>query len=148
MPGSSSRGRGPLADRIDSNPGTDRAAARDLAVTAARAAARKGGTDVVVLEVGDVLVIADEFVVASASNDRLVRAVVDEVERAVRDEGHGSPLRVEGTDDRHWVLMDYGDVVVHVFLSETRAYYELERLWSDVPRVAWDEAAASRPGGT
>jgi ribosome-associated protein len=98
----------------------------------------------VILEVGDVLVVADEFVVASAGNDRLVKAVVDEVERAVEEVGHGKPLRIEGLDDRHWVLIDYGDVVVHVFVQETRDYYELERLWSDVPRVQWSEPAASR----
>ena len=112
---------------------------------AARAADAKGATDVVVLEVGDVLVVADEFVIASASNDRLVKALVDDVERAVGEAGFGAPLRVEGLDDRHWVLIDYGDVVVHVFVAETRQYYELERLWSDVPRVAWDEAAAAAP---
>jgi ribosome-associated protein len=102
----------------------------------------------VVLEVGDVLVVADEFVIVSASNDRQVKAIVDDVERAVGEGGYGKPLRVEGLDDRHWVLMDYGDVVVHVFLEETRAYYELERLWRDVPRVAWGEVAASRPTGS
>ena len=115
---------------------------------AARAADAKGASDVVVLEVGDVLVVADEFVIASASNDRLVKALVDDIERAVAEAGFGTPLRVEGLDDRHWVLIDYGDVVVHVFLAETRDYYELERLWSDVPRLAWDEAAASRPTGS
>jgi ribosome-associated protein len=99
----------------------------------------------VVLEVGDVLVVADEFVVVSASNDRQVKAIVDEVERAVDEAGHGRPLRVEGLDDRQWVLMDYGDVVVHVFLAPTRRYYELERLWGDVPRIEWAEPAASRP---
>jgi ribosome-associated protein len=98
----------------------------------------------VILEVGDVLVVADEFVIASASNDRLVKAIVDDVERAIDDAGFGKPLRVEGLDDRHWVLVDYGDVVVHVFLDETRDYYELERLWSDVPRIAWAEPAASQ----
>jgi ribosome-associated protein len=97
----------------------------------------------VILEVGDVLVVADEFVIVSASNDRLVKALVDDVERAVAEAGHGRPLRVEGLDDRHWVLIDYGDVVVHVFLQETRNYYELERLWSDVPRVEWAEPATS-----
>jgi ribosome-associated protein len=97
----------------------------------------------VILEVGDVLVVADEFVIASASNDRLVKAIVDDLEQAVDEAGFGKPLRVEGLDDRHWVLIDYGDVVVHVFLDETREYYELERLWSDVPRVAWAEAAAA-----
>jgi ribosome-associated protein len=98
----------------------------------------------VILEVGDVLVVADEFVIVSASNDRLVKAIVDDLEQAVDDAGFGRPLRVEGLAERNWVLIDYGDVVVHVFLDETREYYELERLWSDVPRLAWAEAAASQ----
>jgi ribosome-associated protein len=97
----------------------------------------------VILEVADVLVVADEFVIASAGNDRQVKAIVEEVERRVALAGLAKPLRVEGLDDRHWVLLDYGDVVVHVFLDETRSYYELERLWSDVPRVAWAEAVSS-----
>ena len=96
-----------------------------------------------ILEVADVLVVADEFVIASAGNDRQVKAIVEEVERRVAEAGMAKPLRVEGLDDRHWVLLDYGDVVVHVFLDETRAYYELERLWADVPRVAWAEAVSS-----
>jgi ribosome-associated protein len=111
---------------------------------AARAADAKGARDVLILEVGDVLVVADEFVIASASNDRLVRAVVDDVERLVAEAGFSRPLRMEGLDDRHWVLIDYGDVVVHVFLDETRDYYELERLWGDVPRIEWAEPAATR----
>ena len=111
----------------------ERAAARDLAMVAARAAEAKGAHDVIVLEVGDVLVVADEFVIASASNDRLVKAIVDDVERLVAEAGFSQPLRIEGLDDRHWVLIDYGDVVVHVFLDETREYYELERLWADAP---------------
>ena len=97
-----------------------------------------------ILEVAEVLVVADEFVVVSASNDRMVKAIVDDVERALDEAGHGKPLRVEGLEDRHWVLVDYGDVVVHVFLEETREYYELERLWSDVPRIAWSEPAGTR----
>jgi ribosome-associated protein len=122
----------------------ERAAARDLAMVAARAADAKGAQDVVVLEVGDVLVVADEFVIASASNDRLVKAIVDDVERLVAEAGFSRPLRVEGLDDRHWVLIDYGDVVVHVFLDETREYYELERLWGDVPRLEWAQTAAAQ----
>ena len=94
-----------------------------------------------ILEVGEVLVVADEFVIASAGNDRQVKAIVGDVERAIAEAGHGRPLRVEGLDDRHWVLIDYGDVVVHVFLQEVREYYDLERLWSDVPRQAWEETA-------
>jgi ribosome-associated protein len=134
-----------VTDLTDSN---DRASARRHALVAARAADAKGGQDVVVLEVGDVLVVADEFVIVSASNDRLVKAIVDDVERAVDEAGHGKPQRVEGLADRHWVLIDYGDVVVHVFLDETRRYYELERLWSDVPRLEWAEPAAARPAVT
>jgi ribosome-associated protein len=101
----------------------------------------------VILEVADVLVVADEFVIASATNDRQVKAIVEEVEHQVGEAGLAKPLRVEGLDDRHWVLLDYGDVVVHVFLQETREYYELERLWGDVPRVEWAEAVASGAGG-
>lgn len=108
---------------------------------AARAADDKGAQDVVVLEVGDVLVVADEFVVASAANDRQVKAIVDEVERRVAEAGLSKPLRIEGRDERRWVLLDYGDVIVHVFLQEAREFYELERLWGDVPRVEWRESA-------
>jgi ribosome-associated protein len=110
---------------------------------AARAADAKGARDVVILEVAEVLIVADEFVVASAPNDRQVKAIVEEVECQVAEAGLAKPLRVEGLDDRHWVLLDYGDVVVHVFLEETREYYELERLWSDVPRIAWDDTVVS-----
>jgi ribosome-associated protein len=87
--------------------------------------------------VSGVLAVVDEFVVASASNDRQVRAIVDEIERKVAEAGLAKPLRVEGRDERRWVLLDYGDVVVHVFLREVRDYYELERLWADVPRIDW-----------
>ena len=91
------------------------------------------------LEVGDVLTIVDWFVITSASNPRQVRTIADEVEEQLERQGVGAPLRVEGRDDATWILMDYGDVVVHVFLDEVRAYYELERLWADVPRIDFDE---------
>jgi ribosome-associated protein len=119
--------------------------ARRLAIVAARAADDKGAEDVVILEVGDVLVVADEFVVASATNDRQVRAIVDEVERQVAEAGLSKPLRVEGRDERKWVLLDYGDVVVHVFLREVRDYYELERLWADVPQIEWNTPELAVP---
>jgi ribosome-associated protein len=112
---------------------------------AARAADDKGAQDVVILEVGDVLVVADEFVVASAANDRQVRAIVDEVERRVAEAGLSKPLRIEGRDERRWVLLDYGDVIVHVFLQEARDFYELERLWRDVPRVEWRGSTSLGP---
>ena len=110
------------------------------AILAAQAASSKKGTDPVVLAVGDVLSITDFFVIVSGTNPRQVRTIADEVEEQVRDAGGPKPLRVEGLDDLHWVLVDYGEFVVHVFLQETREYYELERLWSDVPTVEWEES--------
>ena len=112
------------------------------AVLAAHAAASKKALDPVVLAVGDVLSITDFFVIASGTNPRQVRTIADEIEQQVRDAGGPSPLRIEGLDDLHWVLIDYGEFVVHVFLQETREYYELERLWSDVPRVEWESATS------
>ena len=108
------------------------------AVEAARAADAKGGSDVVVLEVGPVLAVCEHFVIASGTNTRQVRTIAEEVEDRVAKAGGPRPIRVEGKNDLQWVLLDYGDLVVHVFLEETRQYYDLERLWSDVPRLAWE----------
>ncbi|MFM7062511.1 MAG: ribosome silencing factor [Actinomycetes bacterium] len=113
--------------------------ATDTARVAARAADAKGATDVVVLDVGDLLGICECFVVASASNPRLVRAVVDEVEAQVRAATGRSPRSVEGAAERRWVLMDFGDVVVHVFAEEEREYYRIERLYAEAPTVDWQE---------
>ena len=112
---------------------------------AARAAASKGGEDLLLLEVGQVIAICDVFVLASGRNHRQVKTIADEVEEHVRQAGGGSPLRVEGKEQAEWLVLDYGGLVVHVFLDETRRYYELERLWSDVPRLEWEDAG-SRQG--
>lgn len=92
------------------------------------------------LDVGDVLAITEAFVISGAGNSRLVKAVVEAVEDEVAAAGGPKPRRVEGLDKLEWVLMDYGEFVVHVFVEETRRFYELERLWADVPRVAWATA--------
>ena len=120
------------------------AAAAALAVTAARAADDKKAENTIVLQVGNVLGITEFFVVTSASNRRLVRTIVDAVEEQVRAEHGRSPLRSEGVGEQQWVLVDYGDVVVHVFAEEIRMYYEIERLYRDVPRLDW-RAAPSDP---
>lgn len=83
------------------------------------------------------LAIVDWFVIASAGNPRQVRTIAEEVEAQVKRQSGEGPLRVEGMDDARWVLLDFGDVVVHVFLEEVRAFYELERLWGDVERLDW-----------
>lgn len=110
------------------------------AVEAARAAHGKGATDILVLQVGDVLAITDYFVIVSASNPRLVRTVTQEIEDAVARAGGPRAARIEGMDESEWVLADYGAFVVHVFHTDARQYYELERLWSDVPVVPWDDS--------
>lgn len=111
-------------------------------IEAARAADAKSGLDVVILEVGPVIAVCEHFVIASGTNSRQVRAIAEEVEDRIREAGGPKPIRTEGKSDLQWVLLDYGDFVVHVFLDETRRYYDLERLWSDVPRVPWQEDAA------
>ena len=115
---------------------------REWARTAARAASAKGGEDTVIIEVGLVLAITDAFVITSGRNGRQVKTIAEEVEAKLKTEGGIKPIRVEGLGDSQWILLDYGDLVVHVFLDETREYYDLERLWSDAPRVAWEDEAA------
>lgn len=110
---------------------------RRVAIAAAAASAKKGN-EIVALDVGDILSITDAFVITSASNVRQVRTIVDEIEKAMKDQLSARPASVEGLDDATWVLLDFGDIVVHVFLDETRAYYELERLWADAPRIDWE----------
>jgi ribosome-associated protein len=108
------------------------------ASTAARVAADKQGTDIVALAVGEIIAIVDCFVLVSASNTRQVRTIVDEVRREL--DADGPPIGVEGLDDASWVLVDYGDIAVHVFLDETRSYYDLDRLWADAAQLDWAEA--------
>lgn len=111
--------------------------ARDLAVAIARVADDKQGSEILVLQVGDVIGVTEYFVIASASNRRLVKTLVDEIEEQIREQTGRSPLRTEGVREQQWVLVDYGDVVVHVFLSEIREFYEIERLYNDVPTIPW-----------
>lgn len=115
----------------------------DLAVLCARACDDKLATDIAVLPVGDVLAVTEYFVVASASNPRQVRAITDAVLTQVREATGRGPLRSEGVREQQWVLVDYGDVVVHVFSEETRRFYEIERLYKDVEPLDWAAAELS-----
>jgi ribosome-associated protein len=108
-----------------------------LAVAAARVCDDKGGTDVLVIDVGEVLGICSHFVIASASNPILVKAMSEAVEERLRDEFGQKPRSVEGAEGRRWVLIDFADIVVHVFHQEERAYYRIERLYADAPKVEW-----------
>ncbi len=115
---------------------------REIALLAASAAASKKAIDPVVLDVADTLVITSYFVIASGGSDRQVAAIADEVEKVVREQAGVKPIGREGERERKWVLLDFGDVVVHVFQPEEREFYRLEKLWSDAPRleVPGDEA--------
>jgi ribosome-associated protein len=120
---------------------TDRAI--ELATAAALAAAEKLATDVVALDVSDQLVITDVFLIASAPNDRQVRAIVDAIEEKLDALG-AKPLRREGAREGRWVLLDFGDLVVHVQHAEEREFYALERLWRDCPPIDLPEQARER----
>ncbi len=111
--------------------------AHPVAVAAARAADEKGATDVVALEVGPILGICESFVIASGRNTRQVRAIADEVEEQLRVLLDRKPRSVEGTTEQRWILLDFGDVIVHVFLDTEREFYRLERLYRDAPRIDW-----------
>jgi ribosome-associated protein len=123
---------------------TDPAGSREIALTAAKAAAAKQAADVTILDVHELIVITDFFVICSGQTERQVKTIVEEIEKAVRDLGE-RPIRREGEAGARWVLLDYIDVVVHVFTEQERRYYDLERLWRDAPRVAvhGEEVASS-----
>ena len=119
---------------------------REAAVAAARSASAKQAESVAILDVHGLIVITDYFVIASGETERQVRTIVEEVEKALRDLGR-KPVRREGETEGRWVLLDYVDVVVHVFAEEEREYYDLERLWRDAPRVDWNENGAASSSG-
>ena len=115
--------------------------AETVAIVAARAADDKQGSNILVLNVGDVLAITEMFVVVSASNSRQLRTIANEVTAKIREESDRPLLRSEGMAEQQWVLLDYGDVVVHIFSEDIREFYEIERLYQDVPVVNWQASA-------
>ena len=122
---------------------TDRAI--ELVHTAARAASDKLASAIVAFDVSEQLVITDAFVLCSASNERQVKAIVDEIEEKLREIG-AKPVRREGERDGRWVLLDYADIVVHVQHEEERSFYALERLWRDCPLIQLPATVTSGRG--
>jgi ribosome-associated protein len=118
---------------------------RAVAVAAARAASDKQASRIVVLDVREPIVITDYFVICTASSGRQIRSLLDEIERVTREMGV-KPVRREGEAEAGWWLLDYFDVVVHVFAEEEREYYDLERLWRDAPAVDWEASEAVSSG--
>ncbi len=121
---------------------TDRAV--ELAITAARAASDLKADEIIALDVSEQLVLTDVFLIASGTNERQVSAIVDAVEEALHRAGVKA-LRREGKSEGRWVLLDFGDIVVHVQHAEDRVYYALERLWKDCPVI---ELPADAQGGS
>ena len=126
---------------------TETTISQAIATAAAEAARDRQAADVVVLDVAELLTITDYFVICSAASAPQLKAVIEAVEERIRTELDRRPVRREGDADGGWLLLDYIDVVVHVFAEEARAYYDLERLWRDAPRPAWAVAGAARSTG-
>ncbi len=118
---------------------------REVAIAAARAAVGKQGEDVTVLDVRSVIVITDFFVIVSGGSARQVRTITESIEAALKELGV-KPVRREGETEGQWVLLDYVDVVVHVFGEEERRYYDLERLWKDAGTLAWEDGDEASSG--
>ena len=97
--------------------------------------------DISLLDVSQLIVVTDVFIVAGGTSRRHVRTLAEETELALKAMDR-RPLRREGLEDSTWVLLDYGDVILHIFDPETRAYYDLERLWVDAPRIEFERAAS------
>ena len=118
---------------------------REIALLAAKAADEKMATDVVVQEVRDTIVICDYFVIATGAINRQVDAICEAVEDKLRLEAGVKPISREGLNQLTWVLLDYGDVVVHVLQPEAREFYRIESLWNDVPMIDLAEAGIISP---
>jgi ribosome-associated protein len=120
------------------SPGTE------LVLAAAEAASSKKAQRIVILDVSELLVITDHFLICSGNNERQVRTIADEVERRLLESQGVKPFRREGQREGRWILLDYVDFVIHVFGPEERDYYDLERLWADAPVVSYIEGAGER----
>jgi ribosome-associated protein len=109
--------------------------AQDLARQIVDLASEKQASDIVMLDLRNVSLLADYFVVCSGNSERQVNALVDDIVEKMRDTAHRRPLRREGNASSGWVLLDYGDVVVHIFAPAEREYYRLEELWAEAPTI-------------
>lgn len=127
--------RSPEPERSAASPSSTGVLAETVARAAAQALYDKKAEDIAVLDLTALSDVSDFFVIATGLNNRQVDALVDEVEEKVAKACGEKPISIEGRDERTWILMDYGSVVVHVFTPEARDYYRLEKLWGDAPRL-------------
>ena len=122
-------------------------AGESWATVAAAAADSKLGTATLVLDVGDAISVTEHFVITNGNNFRQVKAIANEIEYQLKMVDGPAPIRTEGLDSLDWVLMDYGEFVVHIFSEEARGFYQLERLWKDCELVDWRALAGAPPEG-
>lgn len=118
---------------------------RDYAIIAAQAADSKKGMDIIVQHVAELLVITDYFVIVTGANDRQVAAIADEVEEQLLEKAGIKPIGREGLDDRKWILLDFGELVVHVLQQAERDFYRIETLWNDAPILDLAECGIEEP---
>lgn len=126
--------------RSQSSTQSSSTASLELALAAARAAQESRGRDVVVLDMRELTPIFDYFVLATGTSQRQLRAMSDDIDHALVDQFNERQMRTEGYTNTRWILLDYGNVVVHLFDPETRRYYALEELWGGAKRVPFDDA--------
>lgn len=110
-----------------------------MALVAAEAASEKKAEDIIAIDVADLLVVTDYFIICTGHSDRQVKTIADEIEEVLRERAGIKSIGREGDEDGRWVLVDFVDVVVHVFQPEDREFYRLEKLWSDAPRLELPE---------
>lgn len=122
-------------ERSAASPSASGVPAIEVARAAADAASFKGAEDICIIDLTKLSDVCDYFVLATGSNTRMVDAIVDEVEEKVAKAFGEHPFSIEGREERNWILMDYGSVVVHSFTPEAREYYRLEKLWGDAPVI-------------
>lgn len=116
---------------------------KEMVRLAYQALEEKKGEDIQVIEIGDISIIADYFIIANGTNSPQVDALVDSVKDMLGRKGY-EPKRIEGVRSASWILMDYGDVVVHVFSKEDRLFYNLERIWRDGKTVSKEQLGISK----
>ncbi len=114
-----------------------------MAKAAADAIFAKNGTDIVLLDVEESFLFSDVFVIATGTSRPHVQALAEHVEERLKQDHSIKPLRVEGESEGEWILVDLGDIIVHVFQGAPREFYSLERLWGDADRIKWEEPAVT-----
>lgn len=108
---------------------------RQRALLCVNASLEKKAKDLIILKVKEISAFADYFIIASGTSDRQVRAIADAIQENLKKAGI-LPMGIEGEAPGQWILMDYSDVIIHIFLDNVRTFYDLERLWSEAPRMA------------